>query len=179
MVIEFSLYNIYCEWGEYGVFVLVLYCDVVIVVDVLFFCICVDVVVVCGVCIYLYLWCDVSVEIFVCCVGVMLVGYNCSQVGYMFLLVLLCELFIGSSLVLFLFNGVMFVFVIGLMLMFVGCLCNVCVVVEVVLWLGCCVVVVVLGECWVDGSLCLVLEDWLVVGVIVYYLLEMVVGFLF
>ena len=178
MATEFSLYNIHCEWGEHGASALAPHCDVVIVVDVLSFCTCVDVAVARGARIYPYPWRDGSAETFARRAGAMLASTNRSQAGYTLSPASLRELPMGSSLVLPSPNGATLALATGSTPTFAGCLRNARAVAEAASRLGRRVAVVASGERWADGSLRPALEDWLAAGAIVHHLSETVAGFL-
>ena len=144
MATEFSLYNIHCEWGEHGASALAPHCDVVIVVDVLSFCTCVDIAVGRGARIYPYPWRDSSAEVFARRAGAMLACTNRSQPGYSLSPASLKELPAGSSLVLPSPNGATLALATGSTPTFAGCLRNARAVAEAATRLGRRVAVVLL-----------------------------------
>lgn len=178
MATEFSLYNVHCEWGEHGASALAPHCDVVIVVDVLSFCTCVDIAVGRGARIYPYPWRDSSAEIFARRAGAMLAGANRNQPGYTLSPASLHNLPMGSSLVLPSPNGATLALATGSTPTFAGCLRNARAVAETASRHGRRIAVVASGERWTDGSLRPALEDWLAAGAIVHHLSETVAGFL-
>ena len=178
MATEFSLYNVHCEWGEHGASALAPHCDVVIVVDVLSFCTCVDIAVGRGARIYPYPWRDGSAETFARRAGAMLAGTNRSQPGYTLSPASLRSLPMGSSLVLPSPNGATLALATGSTPTFAGCLRNARAVAEAASRHGRRVAVVASGERWADGSLRPALEDCLAAGAIVHHLSETIAGFL-
>ncbi|MBX9427745.1 2-phosphosulfolactate phosphatase [Ralstonia pseudosolanacearum] len=178
MATEFSLYNVHCEWGEHGASALAPHCDVVIVVDVLSFCTCVDIAVGRGARIYPYPWRDGSAETFARRAGAMLAGTNRSQPGYTLSPASLRGLPMGSSLVLPSPNGATLALATGSTPTFAGCLRNARAVAEAASRHGRRIAVVASGERWADGNLRPALEDWLAAGAIVHHLSETIAGFL-
>jgi 2-phosphosulfolactate phosphatase len=161
-----SEFDIRCEWGEGGVKTLAPISDVVIIVDVLSFCTCVDIAVARGVAVFPFGWKDERANAFAAekqahlAAGRGGAGYSLSPAS-------LVSIERGARLVLPSPNGSALTRLAKPSTTFAGCLRNACAVAGAAQELGRKIAVIPAGERWPDHALRPAIEDWRGAGAII------------
>jgi 2-phosphosulfolactate phosphatase len=160
-----SEFDIRCEWGKRGVETLAPISDVVIIVDVLSFCTCVDIATARGAQVYPFAWKDERAKQFAESIDAHLAcgrggpGYSLSPAS-------LVAIEAGARLVLPSPNGSALTHLTGKTPTLAGCLRNASAVARKAMSLGQKIAVIPAGERWPDHSLRPAIEDWLGAGAI-------------
>lgn len=161
-----AAYDIRCEWGLPGIAALAANADVLVIVDVLSFCTCVEIATTRGAAILPYPAKDNAAEHFALQEGAELakpramVGYSLSPASYL-------TVPAGTRVVLPSPNGASLTLATGRTPRLAGCLRNAAAVARAADQLGRCIAVIPAGERWPDGSLRPALEDLLGAGAII------------
>jgi 2-phosphosulfolactate phosphatase len=169
MSFDQAAYDIRCEWGLPGIAALAASVDVLVIVDVLSFCTCVEIATTRGAAILPYPAQDDSAERLALQEGAELArargrgGYSLSPASYL-------TVATGTRIVLPSPNGASLSLATGRTPTLAGCLRNAAAVARAANQLGRCVAVIPAGEHWPDGSLRPALEDLLGAGAIVDHL---------
>lgn len=164
-----AAYDIRCEWGLPGIAALAANADVLVIVDVLSFCTCVEIATTRGAAILPYPAKDNAAEHFALQEGAELakprgmVGYSLSPASYL-------TVPAGTRIVLPSPNGASLSLATGSTPTLAGCLRNASAVARAASQLGRCVAVIPAGERWPDGSLRPAVEDLLGAGAIIDHL---------
>ena len=162
-------FDVRCEWWQQGVLQLAPISDVVIIVDVLSFSTCVDIVVSRDAIAFPYQWRDASASAFAQSVTAELATkrgtgkYSLSPVSLM----LIPQ---GTRLVLPSPNGSTLSLATGATPTITGCLRNAQAVASAAMRYGSKIAVIPAGERWTDGSLRPAIEDWIGAGAVLSYL---------
>lgn len=162
-------FEIRCEWGEQGILQLAPISDVMIIVDVLSFSTCVEIVTSRGAIAYPYRWQDESAIAFAQSVGAELADKRGSQ-RYSLSPASLLSISAGGRLVLPSPNGSSLSLATGETLTLTGCLRNCAAVARRAMICGRRIAIVPAGERWPDGSIRFALEDWIGAGAIISFL---------
>jgi 2-phosphosulfolactate phosphatase len=166
MFTDQSEFDVRCEWGEHGVAALAPISDVVIVIDVLSFCTCVDIATARGAHVYPFAWKDERSKAFAdsmharLAVGRGGAGYSLSPAS-------LVSIEPRTRLVLPSPNGSALTQLTGKTPTFAGCLRNASAVARAAMSIGRTIAVIPAGERWPDHSLRPAIEDWLGAGAII------------
>lgn len=164
-------FDIRCEWGAAGLGQLAPISDAIIIVDVLSFSTCVDIVVGNGACVYPYRWKDESAIPFAQSKGAVLANFDRKfDTGFSLAPSSLTGIASGSRLVLPSPNGSSLSLATGATPTFAGCIRNARCIANAAQALGRRISVVPAGEKWTDGSLRPALEDLVGAGAIVNWL---------
>ncbi|HTL27640.1 MAG TPA: 2-phosphosulfolactate phosphatase [Tepidisphaeraceae bacterium] len=166
MFAEQSEFNIRCEWGERGVAALAPISDVVIIVDVLSFCTCVDIAVSRGAMVYPFAWKDERATAFAAEKKAHLAKGRGSG-GYSLSPASLVSIEAGARLVLPSPNGSALTQRTGKTPTLAGCLRNASAVAQAATQIGQNIAVIPAGERWPDHSLRPAIEDWIGAGAII------------
>jgi 2-phosphosulfolactate phosphatase len=162
--------HIGCEWGEAGLRTVLGQSDVIVIVDVLSFCTCVDVTVSRGATVIPHRWKDESAGRLAAERGALLAG-NRGKSQYSLSPVSLMSLREGSKLVLASPNGATLSMLAGDRLVFAACLRNAAAIAKAVTNTGKRrVSVIAAGEQASDGTIRFALEDWLGAGAVIDHL---------
>ncbi|MCK4873765.1 MAG: 2-phosphosulfolactate phosphatase [Phycisphaerales bacterium] len=162
-----SEFDVRCEWGMQGVAMLAPVSDVVILVDVLSFTSCVDIIVGNGAIVLPYRWDDEKATRFAEMHGAQLAGRRRSTSAYSLAMVSLVSIPAGTKLVLPSPNGSTISLMTGSTPTFAGCLRNYRAVAACARGLGTTVSVIPAGERWADGGLRPAVEDLIGAGAII------------
>jgi 2-phosphosulfolactate phosphatase len=161
-------YDVRCEWGGAGIAQLAPTSDVVVIVDVLSFSTCVDIVVGHGGVVYPYAWKDDSAPTYAAAVGAILANpVRKSDADYTLSPTSLLEIPSGSRLVLSSPNGSALSLANKERPTLTGCLRNATAVAKALKKAGRRISVIPAGEQWADGSLRPALEDLVGAGAII------------
>ena len=164
-------FDVRCEWGEAGLRQLVASSDAIVIVDVLSFATCVDVVVGREACVYPYRWRDASAVAYANSLGAVLASDRWQPTtGYSLSPSALLHIPAGTRLVLPSPNGATLSLATGDRPTFAGCLRNARAVAQALQRYGRRIGVVPAGERWKDGSLRPAVEDLLGAGAIIQHL---------
>jgi 2-phosphosulfolactate phosphatase len=164
-------FELRCEWGKQGVTKLALISDVVVIVDVLSFCTCVEIATNNGAIVFPYQWQDESAADYALSVNAQLAtskrtcneGYSLSPASVM-------NIPTGTKLVLPSPNGATLTLGTGQTPTLAGCLRNCEAIAHFAQTCGSRISVIPAGEKWEDGSLRPALEDLIGAGAILSYL---------
>lgn len=170
MIYDQAEYAVRCEWGMQGVEQLAPISDVVIIVDVLSFCTCVDVAVGRGALVYPFGFRNDSARTYAVVVGAQLANPQRSTRGYTLSPASLLTIPPETRLVLPSPNGSTLSVGTGDTPTLAGCLRNAAAVADAARSLGERIAVIPAGERWRDGSLRPAWEDWIGVGAIIAHL---------
>lgn len=170
MIYDQAEFAVRCEWGMPGVEHLAPISDVVIIVDVLSFCTCVDVAVGRGAAVYPFGFRNDSARTYAVVVGAQLASPQRSAGGYTLSPASLLTIPPGTRLVLPSPNGSTLSVGTGNTPTLAGCLRNARTVAAVAHTLGERIAVIPAGERWRDGSLRPAWEDWVGAGAIIAHL---------
>lgn len=170
MIYDQAEYAVRCEWGMQGVEQLAPISDVVIIVDVLSFCTCVDVAVGRGALVYPFGFHNDSARTYAVVVGAQLANPQRSTRGYTLSPASLLTIPPETRLVLPSPNGSTLSVGTGDTPTLAGCLRNAAAVAGAARSLGERIAVIPAGERWRDGSLRPAWEDWIGAGAIIAHL---------
>lgn len=164
-------FDIRCEWGGVGVSQLAPDSDAIVIVDVLSFSTCVDIVVANGVTVYPYQWKDESAKDYAHSLDAILANpRNKFDTGYSLSPISLQSILAGSRLVLPSPNGSFLSLATGQTPTFAACLRNAEAVAHKIQQLGKRISIIPAGEKWPDGSLRPAIEDLIGAGAVIYSL---------
>ena len=166
MYFDQSAYDVRCEWGPAGLRACLAGADVVVIVDVLSFCTCVDVAVGRGAVIFPFASRDDSAEDFARSQDALLASRQ-RGVGYSLSPASLQAIPAGTRLVVPSPNGATLSLATGPTATLAGCLRNAAAVARAASGIGRRVTVIPAGERWPDGGVRFALEDWLGAGAII------------
>ncbi|MDQ3928095.1 MAG: 2-phosphosulfolactate phosphatase [Chloroflexota bacterium] len=164
-------YDVRCEWGLEGVRALAPISDVVIIVDVLSFCTCVDVAASNGALVYPYRFRDDSASAYAGSLGAVLAGSHRSTESYSLSPASLVVIPAGTRLVLPSPNGATLTLNTGEVPTFAGCLRNARAVAEAARKVGRRISVIPAGERWPGDTLRPAIEDLIGAGAIIHHLI--------
>jgi 2-phosphosulfolactate phosphatase len=170
MTFDQSGFDVRCEWGENGVRHLAPGADVVVIVDVLSFSTCVEIVNSRGAIIFPYRWKDESATAFAASVNAELAGVRRGGDGYSLSPASLINIPAGTRLALPSPNGSALSLASGMTPTLTACLRNCRAVATVAAKYGPRVAVIPAGERWDDGSLRPAFEDWVGAGAVISHL---------
>jgi 2-phosphosulfolactate phosphatase len=170
MIYDQAEYGVRCEWGMQGVEHLAPISDVVIIVDVLSFCTCVDVAVGRGALVYPFGFRNDSARTYAVVVGAHLASPQRGADGYTLSPASLLTIPPETRVVLPSPNGSTLSVATGDTPTLAGCLRNAHMVAAVAHTLGERIAVIPAGERWRDGSLRPAWEDWVGAGAIIAHL---------
>jgi 2-phosphosulfolactate phosphatase len=157
-------YEIRTEWGEQGLLSLAPDSDVIVIVDVLSFCTCVDIAVSRGAKVIPHLWKQVEPR------PGLIVATGRGKSRYSLSPVSLLDLPCDATLVLPSPNGATLATLVADKPTFAGCFRNAAAIAETAQRLGRRISVVAAGERWPDGSVRFAIEDWLGAGAVIAHL---------
>jgi 2-phosphosulfolactate phosphatase len=171
MVFDQQPFDIRCEWGSAGLRHLAESSDAIVIVDVLSFSTCVDIVVSRGAVVYPYRWRDATAAAYAQSLGAVLAeSRQRSTPGYSLSPASLLHIAAGMRLVLPSPNGALLSTMAAPLPTFAGCLRNARAVAAVLPRLGRRISVIPAGERWDDDSLRPACEDLLGAGAIIRHL---------
>jgi 2-phosphosulfolactate phosphatase len=159
-------FEIRCEWGEKGILQLATISDVIIIVDVLSFSTCIEIVTSRGSMAFPYRWQDESAIAFAQSIGAELADKRGSH-RYSLSPASLLSIPAGIRLVLPSPNGSSLSLATGTTPTLTGCLRNCAAVARRAMTCGRQIAIVPAGERWPDGSIRFALEDWIGAGAII------------
>ncbi len=165
-------YSVRCEWGLGGVRALAPISDVIVIVDVLSFCTCVDVAVDNGASVYPYRFHDDSAQAYADSLGAVLASSHRSMESYSLSPTSLADIPAGTRLVLPSPNGATLTLATGDVPTFAGCLRNARAVAEAARKVGRRIGVIPAGERWSGDTLRPAIEDMMGAGAIVHHLIN-------
>jgi 2-phosphosulfolactate phosphatase len=165
-------YSVRCEWGLQGIQALAPISDVIIIVDVLSFCTCVDIVADNGASVYPYRSHDDSAQAYADSLGAVLASRHRSAGAYSLSPASLVDIPAGTRLVLPSLNGATLTLATGDVPTFAGCLRNARAVAEAARKVGRRIAVVPAGERWPGDTLRPAIEDLIGAGAIISHLVE-------
>jgi len=165
-----SSYGVCCEWGEEGVKALSTTCDVIIIVDVLSFCTCVDIAVSRDATIYPYRYKDDTTAEYAKSVQATLAEARGSETGFSLSPRSLMQVPPGTKLVMPSPNGATLSLLPQDAFTLAGCLRNAKAIANVAQEKGKRIAVIPAGERWADNTLRFAVEDLIGAGAIISYL---------
>lgn len=163
-------YDVRCEWGLEGIQALAPYSDVIIIVDVLSFCTCVDIAVGRGATVYPYRLRDATAQQYADSLGAELAASHRTTEGYSLSPSSLRTIPEGTRLVLPSPNGATLSLATGEIPTFAGCLRNAQAVAEAARKMGRRISVISAGERWPGNTLRPAIEDLIGAGAIIHEL---------
>ncbi|HEY0069370.1 MAG TPA: 2-phosphosulfolactate phosphatase [Chloroflexia bacterium] len=170
-------YDIRCEWGIEGIRALAPISDVIVIVDVLSFCTCVDIAASNGASVYLYRLRDYSAQTYADSLGAVLASFQRSTDVYSLSPTSLVDIPAGARLVLPSPNGATLTLTTGDVPTFAGCLRNARAVAEAARKVGRRISVIPAGERWPGDTLRPAIEDIIGAGAIISHLMHELGGY--
>jgi 2-phosphosulfolactate phosphatase len=170
-------YDIRCEWGIEGIRAFAPISDVIVIVDVLSFCTCVDIAASNGAAVYPYRFRDDSAQAYADSLGAMLAAPHRDMQSYSLSPTSLMDIPAGTRLVLPSPNGATLTLATGNVPTFVGCLRNAHAVAEAAWKVGRRISVIPAGERWHGDTLRPAIEDFIGAGAIISHLIHDLGGY--
>jgi 2-phosphosulfolactate phosphatase len=170
-------YDIRCEWGVEGIGMLAPISDVMVIVDVLSFCTCVDIAASNGASVYPYRLRDDSAQAYADSLGAVLASFQRSTDVYSLSPTSLVDIPAGTRLVLPSPNGATLTLATGDVPTFAGCLRNARAVAEAARKVGRRISIIPAGERWPGDTLRPAIEDIIGAGAIVHHLMHELGGY--